>query len=61
MTAGMTTPTLSTAAAAGDGLPMFGLPWWFPLALLPPLAAVLFLLEARLRRRRYAEGSDDRG
>jgi len=41
MTAGMTTPTLSTAAAAGDGLPMFGLPWWFPLALLPPLAAVL--------------------
>ncbi len=58
MTAGMTTPTLSTAAAAaGDGLPMFGLPWWFPLALLPLLAAVLFLLVGKLRRR-DAEGSD---
>ncbi len=58
MTAGMTTPTLSTAAAAaGDGLPMFGLPWWFPLALLPLLAVVLFLLVGKLRRR-DAEGSD---
>jgi len=58
MTPGMTTPTLSTAAAAaGDGLPMFGLPWWFPLALLPPLAVVLFLLVGKLRRR-DAEGSD---
>jgi membrane protein implicated in regulation of membrane protease activity len=55
MTAGMTTPTLSTAAAAGDGLRMFGLPWWFQLALLPLLAAVLFLLVGKLRRR---EGSD---
>ncbi len=62
MTTGMTTPTLHTAAAAaGDGLRVFGLPWWFPLALLPLLAVVVLLLEARRRRRRYVEGSDDRG
>jgi len=36
---------------------MFGLPWWFPLALLPLLAAVLFLLVGK-RGRRDAEGSD---
>jgi len=59
----MTTPTLHTAAAAaaGDGLRVFGLPWWFPLALLPLLAVALFLLVGTLRRRRDAEGSDDRG
>jgi len=62
MTPGIATPTLHTAAAAaGDGLRMFGLPWWFPLALLPLLAVVVLLLEARRRRRRYAECSDDRG
>jgi len=55
------TPTLHTAAAAGDGLRMFGLPWWFPLPLLVLLAVVVLLLEARRRRRRYAESSDDRG
>jgi len=60
MTPDIATPTLSTAAAAGDGLRMFGLPWWFPLPLLPPLVVVLFLLMVTLRRR-YAEGSDDRG
>ncbi len=60
MTTGMTTPTLYTAAAAGNGLRVFGLPWWFPLGLLM-LLAVVFLLMVRLRRRRYAEGSDDRG
>ncbi len=40
MTTGMTTPTLHTAAAAGGGVRVFGLPWWFPLALLPLLAVV---------------------
>ncbi len=60
MTTGMTTATLHTAAAAGGGLRVFGLPWWFPLGLLV-LLAVVFLLMVRLRRRRYAEGSDDRG
>ncbi len=57
MTTGMTTPTLHTAAAAGGGLRLFGLPWWFPLGLL----VVFLLVVVRLRRRRYAEGSDDRG
>ncbi len=57
MTPGMTTPTLHTAAAAGGEVRVFGLPWWFPLALLPPLAVVLFLLVGKLRRR-DAEGSD---
>ncbi len=59
MTTGMTTPTLHTAAAAGNEVRVFGLPWWFPLTLLPPLVVVLFLLMVTLRRR-YAEGSDDR-
>lgn len=58
----MTTPTLHTAAAAaGNGVRVFGLPWWFPLGMLPLLAAVVLLLEARRRRRGDVEGSDDRG
>ena len=58
MTTGMTAPTLHTAAvaAAGGGVRVFGLPWWFPLVLLL-LMAVVVLLAVNVLQRRYARAA----
>ena len=57
MTTGMTAPTLHTAAAAGGGVRVFGLAWWFPLVLLLLMAAVVVLLAVNVLQRRYARAT----